>query len=141
MAYKKVLIDTNICLDVVLNREPFAAQAAEIIDRCEKGQFKGMISAHSFDTIYYVLAKEIGRDKAQLAVQLLRKVFAVADVTQQIIDQAIADNWTDLEDAIHYRAALRASCQAIVTRNVNDFKEATIPVLMPDQFISELQRR
>ncbi|MEX0660479.1 MAG: PIN domain-containing protein [Balneolaceae bacterium] len=71
-------------------------------------------------------------------VQILRSVFNVALVNQEIIDKALALNWPDFEDAIHYEAARVAGCQAIVTRNEKDFTGSELPVLSPHQFLKQL---
>lgn len=64
MIYNNVLLDTNVCLDVMLNRQPFAVKAGEIIDRTESGEITGSIAAHSFDTLFYIIEKKSGRKKA-----------------------------------------------------------------------------
>lgn len=138
MTLNKVLVDTNICLDVILNRKPFSSTAAEIIERSETGSFNGMIAAHSFDTLFYVLHKKLGRKRAYQGIAYIREVFDVANITEKIIDEALKLRWTDFEDAIHYRAALETNCDAIVTRNETDFKHAELPVLSPVRFLNEI---
>src|SRR5699024_2833901 len=108
--------DTNICLDVVLSRKPFAVDAAKIVEQAEKRSFTGVLAAHSFDTIFYLLNKSIGQKKAYVGLKALRRAFGVADVTQTVIDAALQLSWPDFEDAIHYQAARAAGCDAIVTR-------------------------
>ena len=139
MTLNRVLIDSNICLDVILNRAPFALKAVEIIQYCEEGHFSGWIAAHSFDTIFYILSKQIGKKKAYKGVHYIRDVFGVASVSEKTIDEALKLKWPDFEDAIHYQAALQVGCDAIVTRNDNDFKNTKLPVLSPFQFLEQLE--
>jgi len=76
--------------------------------------------------------------KAYKGLNLLHKAFGVAAVTQSIIDQAINSKWHDFEDAIHYEAAIASGCDAIVSRNTNDFSCSTLPVLSPAKFLTRL---
>lgn len=138
MTLNKVLIDTNICLDAVLNRHPFATSAAKITEQSEKGLFSGLIAAHTFDTFFYILVKNIGQTKAYRGINALRRAFEVAAIDKTIIDNALDLNWPDFEDAIHYQAAIATDCHAIVTRNKQDFSEGRLPVLSPSQFLEEL---
>ena len=135
MAFKKVLIDTNICIDAVIARKPFAANALHIINLSESGKVEAYVSAHTFDTIFYVLRKKIPVKKCYSLLRELRSVFKVASVSEEVIDAAIHAEWPDFENAIHYQTALAAGCDAIVTRNPNDFHATKIPVISPEQFL------
>jgi|AntRauTorckE6833_2_1112554.scaffolds.fasta_scaffold04710_2 predicted nucleic acid-binding protein len=136
MEINNVLIDTNICLDAVLNRKPFAANALEITERAQMGDFVGAVASHSFDTIFYFLRKDAGIAKAYKGLDILRKAFKVASVTQSVIDKAIGGRWNDFEDAIHYYTARASGCDAIITRNRKDFTESTLPILSPSEFLA-----
>lgn len=140
MATAKVLIDINICLDAILSRKPFAADALELIERSQLGDFGGLIAAHSFDTMFYILNKRIGRTKTNKGLKEIRRAFDVASVTQSIIDEALKFKWDDFEDAIHYYAAKEAGCEAIITRNSSDFKQGELSVLSPIQFLKRLDQ-
>ncbi len=135
----KALIDTNICLDAILDRVPFTDNALKIIEQSQEEKFNGLLSAHALDAIFYITEKLTNQTKAYKGIKELRKAFDIAPVNQQIIDKAIADKWKDFEDAIHYQAALAADCDAVVTRNEKDFSGATIPVYDPVDFLEELR--
>ncbi|MCG2587588.1 PIN domain-containing protein [Rhodohalobacter sulfatireducens] len=138
MVYKNVLLDTKICLDVILDRKPFAVISGEIINKAELGVFSAFVAAHSFDTLFYILENKIGRKQAYVGIEILRNVCLVADVSKLVIDNALKEKWPDFEDAIHYQAALNSGCDAIVTRNPSDFKKASLPVLSPQQFLAKV---
>jgi predicted nucleic acid-binding protein len=138
MTLINVLIDTNVCLDGIFNHEPFAAHALELTERAQRGDFRGFVAAHSFDTIFYVLKKRIGRAKTYKGIKSLRKAYNISPVTENVIDKAIENEWKDFEDAIHYQAAVAAGCQAIITRNEKDFKKTEIPILTPQEFLDQL---
>lgn len=138
MAFKNVLVDTNVCIDAALFRKPFVNDALKIIEASEKGLFTGNLAAHSFDTIFYLLRADFDKTKLYALLDELRKAFDVADVTQSVIDDALALDWPDFEDAIHYEAAINMNCDAIVTRDKSGFKHAELPVLSPVELLDKL---
>lgn len=138
MTFNKILVDTNVCLDVILNRKPYATPAIELIGRTESGDFSGVIAAHAVDTIFYILSKQLGKRKAYEGISIIREAFNVADVTQSAIDNALQLRWPDFEDAVHYQATLQAGCDAIITRNQADFENASLPALSPYEFLEML---
>jgi len=138
MTFKRILIDTNICIDAAIVRKPYVDTALKIINLSDTGEIEVKISAHSFDTIYYVLRKEFSISKRYTLIDELRSVFGVAPVTEQIINRALKLRWKDFEDAIQYEAAIASGCDAIVTRNRSDFQEAELPVLSPIQLLESL---
>jgi predicted nucleic acid-binding protein len=137
MGFKRILIDTNICIDAVIARKPFAANALRIINLSQSGKVEAYVSAHSFDTIFYVLQKKISNQQRYALLRELRSVFNVAAVSEATIDAALQLEWPDLEDAIHYQAAVAVGCDAIITRNPQDFRDASIPVLSAGQILAD----
>lgn len=135
----KVLIDTNVCLDAAMRRGPFAAAATEILSRSESGEYTGFIVAHSFDTIFYLLAKRYSRPDVYTALKGLRKAVRVSTVNEQVIDQALDLNWKDFEDAVQYVSAEQTGCRAIVTRNFGDFIDSKLSVYSPEEFLEQLK--
>ena len=138
MTLAKVLIDTNVCLDAVLRRKPFYSNALKIIEHSQYKGFSGFIAAHSLDTLFYLINNESSKEETYTVLDGFRRAFSVAPVTQAIIDTALDLKWNDFEDAIHYVAAQAAGCDAIITRNQKDFKDADLPVLSPLEFLDRL---
>ena len=139
MASRKILIDTNVCIDAIEGRKPFDFNALKILEYSENRIINGFVSAHSFDTLFYILIQNSPRSNVYSAIDGLRRVVEVAPVTQRIIDEALDLKWPDFEDAIHYRAAVAAGCEAIVTRNPTDFKESDLEIMTPGQLLSEME--
>jgi predicted nucleic acid-binding protein len=135
----RVLIDTNVCLDAALRRGPFAAAATELLSRSESGKYTGFVAAHSFDTIFYLLAKRYSRTNVYKALTGLRKAIRVSPVNEQVIDQALDLNWKDFEDAMQYASAIQTDCQAVVTRNTDDFSGSKLPVFTPEKFLEQFR--
>lgn len=139
MTFKNVLLDTNVCLDAALFRKPFASSALKIFEEAEEKPVSLTISAHTFDTIFYILRRDFSIEKSYELILELRSSSVVGTVNEQTIDQALALKWPDFEDSIHYLTAVQANCDAIVTRDPSGFLEPTIPVLTPLQFLDQLE--
>jgi predicted nucleic acid-binding protein len=129
----KVLFDTNVLLDVLLDRRPFSSVAARLLARVESGELEGLLGATTLTTIHYLLAKEIGNERALKAVRKLLFLFTVAQVDGRVLSLATELPFADFEDAVLHEAARLAGATAIVTRNVGDFGGATLAVEAPDE--------
>lgn len=133
----KVMLDTNIIVDVALERQPFFGNSEAVVSLVEQGQIEGYISASSFGDLFYIIRKEKGRD---LALEFLREIVTfcqVAIVDSTTINMALTVNFRDFEDAIQYSTAVLNRLDAIITRNPGDFP-VTIPrIITPEQLIQE----
>lgn len=128
---KRILLDVNVVLDVLLDRRPFAAAASAVWSAVEQGRAKGLLPAHAVTTIHYLNARKVGPRRAVETTDALLSVFDVAAVDEGALHAALALGWTDFEDAVTVAAARRARCDAIVTRNPRDFKAPPVRVLTP----------
>jgi predicted nucleic acid-binding protein len=133
------LLDINILLDVLGQREPFVADAARIWSDAETGRITGLVSADSFTTIFYLLRRASNPRNAARGIKLLHGLFEVVPVDAQIIALAIDSPVRDFEDAIQYHCAIRGHADCIVTRNLRDYRHAELPVLSPGGFIASLE--
>jgi predicted nucleic acid-binding protein len=134
----KVLLDTNVILDVALERQPFFDDSETIISLVEQRQIEGYICASSFGDLYYIIRKAKGRD---LALEFLREIVTlcqVATVDSNAINMALTINFRDFEDAIKYSTAVLNNFDIIVTRNSSDFPVTTPRIMTPQQLIQEL---
>jgi predicted nucleic acid-binding protein len=132
----KVFIDTNVLLDVFLNRPGLVAASAAVWELAEKESIQGIVSAISFNNIHYIATKYHSKDLANQAMSSIRNCFKTVDMTMQIINQSIDAQWKDFEDAIQYFSALHADADYIVTRNSSDFPREGIAIMTPEDFIS-----
>ncbi len=140
MEFKRILLDTNVCLDAMLDIGDFAADALHILDLSEQKVIEGVISAHCVDTLFYILNQVTSKDSNYNAINALRSIVQIAPVDSRVIDSALSSEWSDLEDSITYHAAQNANCEAIITRNPKDFKNSVIPILSPFEFLEELEK-
>ncbi|GHV89149.1 twitching motility protein PilT [Spirochaetia bacterium] len=136
-----VLIDTNIALDVMLNRVEFYSDSAQILLMSEKRIIDGYISASAITDIYYFIQKEKKDKTVTLShIKALVKMIHIATVTNNEVTQAIALEWDDFEDSIQYTVGESINAQYIITRNPKDYEASTIPVIMPAKFIQLVKK-
>ena len=136
----KVLIDTNVIIDVLAKREPFHETSAQILRLSETGEIAAFISANSVTDIVYILRKYI-LDKSVLifTVQNLLSIVDVADILKTDILRAFELDFTDYEDALQARCAKRIKADCIITRNPSDYANSPVPALTPESFLKDLQ--
>jgi predicted nucleic acid-binding protein len=135
----KVLIDTNIIVDVALERQTFYPESQRILSLAYRQQIEGYISASTVSDLYYIIRKVKGRALTLQFLQGILTFCSVATVDRSVITMAFAANFSDFEDAIQYGTAVASQMDAIVTRNISDFANATeLQILTPDQLIQSI---
>ena len=133
----KVLIDTNIILDVLLDRAPFANEASAIWAACDAGQISGVLAATTLTDIFYIARRATNTATAQIAVGLCLATFAICAIDRAALERAASLPGADFEDNVQLACALNAGLDAIVTRNNRDFGAAPIPVLTPVALLAQ----
>jgi len=131
----KVLFDTNIILDLLLDRQPFSAEAIQLVQNVEIGLIVGYLSATTITTLQYLACKVIGKEKAKVEIKKLLTLFEIAPVNRIVLEKAIQGEFHDFEDAVLYEAGHHQGIQAIVTRNIKDFVKAKISIYTPKQLL------
>ena len=137
----RVMFDTNVVLDLLLDREPFVKEAKILISKVEQGEFVGLLCATTITTIHYLLLKSNGKEGSTEIIQSLLKLFEVASVTRVVLQDALEVNDKDYEDAVLYKSAYHAGANMIVTRDRKGFSKADIPVMNPKEFLALLESR
>lgn len=130
---KRLLLDVNLVLDVLLDRRPHVDVASLVWGAVEEGRAEGLLSAHAVTTIHYLNARVVGPKAARETTEALLSVFGVAAVDDGVLHAAVALRFGDFEDAVTAVAAQRAKCAAIVTRNPRDFRGSPVAVLTPPE--------
>ncbi|HWR73639.1 MAG TPA: PIN domain-containing protein [Nitrospirota bacterium] len=133
---KSVLCDINVMLDIFLKRDPHYAPAARLFSLIEEKKLQGYLSAQSFPTLFYLLSRELKRDKALRVLEKLRIVFRVAAVDEKVIDLSLASAFKDFEDAVQYYSALHVRADCLITRNKGDYRTERLPVMTPEEFLA-----
>ena len=130
----KLLIDTNVVLDVLLRREPFFRTAAEVLNLTQRDEVREYVSASAITDIYYIANKQMkDRDAVRDLLKRLLMIVSVAAVSEREIQNALNLAWGDFEDSVQYSVALLNEMDGIVTRNPSDYQEANIRIWLPEQ--------
>ena len=133
-----ILVDLNVILDVVQNREAHFPASAGVLDEIIHANAIGAVAAHAVTTLYYIVAKYQNRTVANETIDLLLRYFDVIPVGKPELIRARSLNWSDFEDAVVLAAAEAGECSVIITRNVNDFKSTTIATLTPEEYLTSI---
>jgi predicted nucleic acid-binding protein len=135
----KALFDTNVVLDVLLDRRPFSAPATHLFAKLEMAQLGGLLGATTLTTVHYVIAKARGRETASSAVRRLLQLFEIAVVDRQVLELAAGSSFEDFEDAVLHEAGRLGGADFLVTRDPTDFSRASLPVLSPEELLATLE--
>lgn len=134
----KVLLDTNVILDVLADREPFVADSARVLALVEREVVQGLVAAHTVTTLFYLLNRELGLRRTKRALMDLLRLVAVVPVDHDRLLQAMAMSWPDFEDAVQAACAAKAGVDYLVTRNAEDFQGAEVDVVGPPELLTLL---
>jgi predicted nucleic acid-binding protein len=135
---KMAFIDSDVLLDVILGRESFYATSAQILSLPENMGYKCCTSVHTLLNVHYFTKKYLGAKMAKEAIQLLVSQLQIISENLIIVNEAIASEFSDFEDAVQFYAAKSVGADLIITRNIKDYKHSTIPVLTAEQFLRTL---
>lgn len=132
----KVLFDTNVVLDLLFNRQPFAEPAQILFELVESGKIIGYIGATTVTTIDYLLTKSMSYQESLHIINKILKLFEVTPINRLVLEDALVSNFSDFEDAVLYTSAIHCDLQSIVTRDQKGFIKAKIPIYSPIEFIA-----
>ncbi len=138
----KVLFDTNILLDVMLNRQPFVDLSANLVDSVENSIIEGFLCATTITTIDYLISKAHNREKAKAEIKKLLDLFQISEVNKKVLELSINSKFTDFEDAVQYYSAECVHADGLVTRNTKDYKQTQLSIYSPGELwgiIQEIQ--
>ncbi len=135
----RILIDTNVVLDVLMARQPHLDHALAVVALVDAGRVSGVLGATTLTTIFYLLAKAVGVAEARTHVRSLLEVFDVAAVDRAVLVGALDAGFGDFEDGVLHEAATNAGVDAIVTRDGAGFAAASLPVFTPAAFLAAVR--
>ena len=134
----KLLIDANILLDVLQNRENFVRASSMVWKLCETEQAKGYISALTFANLVYIMRKEMDAQRIEEVLHMLSLIFEFAELNDSDLFRAAALQWPDFEDAVQSVTAERIHADYIITRNVRDVSRSKVIAFTPDELLARL---
>jgi predicted nucleic acid-binding protein len=133
----KIFLDTDVALDHLADRQPFAEYSHRLLALAETGELTVCVSSLSFSNLYYLLRKLKGHDAALVLLGKLKLLVHVSAVSESEIEAALSSGFKDFEDAIQYFAAkAEGGVNAIVTRNKADYSTSEITILSPEEFLA-----
>lgn len=134
----KLLIDTNVLLDVLMNREEFVKASSLIWKLCETRQAEGYVSALTFANMVYVMRKEPDPEKILKVLRSLNLIFEFTELTPADLMHAGEIQWDDFEDALQSVTAERIHADYIITRNIKDFRNSRVPAYTPAELLARI---
>lgn len=137
----KILIDTNIVLDHLLDRKPFANAAEWIFAETERGELETYLGATTITTVHYFVTKAFGTKDGKSAIEKLLRLFEIAPINRTILTSALMLKFADFEDAVLHEAAIHVGAQAIITRDIKGFQKADIAVYSSEDFVVSFHSR
>ncbi len=133
---KRVLIDTDVILDFLFDRKPFSENAAKVLSLCESREISGFITSVIISNIYYILRQTSTHEKV---VEKLMQLVSITDILttgREVIIKALNSNFKDFEDALqNYSAEMNGQIDLVITRNVKDFKNSSLGVMTPENYL------
>ena len=136
---KKILVDTNIIIDLIAKREGFYEEAARLFSLADHKKIGLYVSSLSFANAHYILSRQLSDDKTREVLRKLKVLVKIVPLDSIILDKSLNSVFNDFEDAIQYYTAIEASAHIIVTRNLKDFKKSVLPVMTAGQFIKSIK--
>jgi predicted nucleic acid-binding protein len=134
----KILIDTNIVLDLLLERDPFVETAIALFQQIELGNLEGAIAATTITNIFYIIRKTEGRDVTLAAIHRLLIGLQFCNVDRQTVETALSLGLKDFEDSIQLACATLNQLDGIVTRDHQDFMGSNLPIYSPDELLNQI---
>jgi predicted nucleic acid-binding protein len=135
----RVLLDTDVVLDVVLAREPFAQKSAQLFKLHEQGKIDAYMAAITPINVFDITRKLKGADAARLAVELLLMSLAVCPLSHTVLADAYKLPFGDYEDGVQHASATASGLDTIVTRDIDDYKNSTLQIFSPTDFLTKLE--
>lgn len=134
---KKILIDTDVILDFFFDRKPFSENSTTILNLCENKIIEGYVTPVIISNIYYLLRRNAKHEKVIEKLKLLLTILNVLKMDKSTIEKALNSDFKDFEDALQNFSAVNfGEIEAIITRNIKDYKRSEIGVLTPESFVN-----
>ena len=133
-----LLIDTDVLIDFATDRQPFSAQAGRLLDYLERTPGTAFVAWHSISNFYYLVSSEQGKDASRSFLKELVNFVEVAPINTGSLRRALALPMKDFEDAMQVAAALACGAEAIIARNLKDYRHSPIRPLTAEEALSLL---
>ncbi|MFC2090512.1 type II toxin-antitoxin system VapC family toxin [Bacteroidota bacterium] len=137
-----IFLDTDVIIDYLTDRKPFADSSEQIFALIENNKIRGHASSLCFSNLYYLLKQQMSRQKVIALLKSLSEIINIIKVDEDSIHKAIDSDFKDFEDAIQYYSLIDYKrIDAIVTRNIKDYKLSELSVFSPDSFLQSFRNQ
>ena len=133
-----LLIDTNVILDVLINRPEFVKDSSMIWKLCETEQARGCISTLTYANMMYVMRKQLTPQQIEEVFRQLHLIFEFADFSPAVLERAVSKKWKDFEDAVQSATAESVHADYIITRNLKDFTQSRVMAFTPSELLARI---
>lgn len=131
-----IFLDTDVIIDYLTDRQPFAEKAEKVLALIENNKIKGYTSSLCFSNLYYLLRQQFTHYRSVSLLKDLTGLLGILKVDEDIIQSALESNFKDFEDAIQYFTAItHKRLDVIVTRNTKDYRNSKLPVMTPETLV------
>lgn len=138
----KLFVDSDVVIDFFTDREPYVNPASELFELNEQGSIKLYLSAISINNIYYIVRKFLGHKKTLEVIEALTEMTEIIGTTRSEIIQALKNDFSDYEDSVQYSSAITIKgLDAIITRNIKDYKNSSVAVMTPLNFLKMKEKK
>ncbi|MFC2119406.1 type II toxin-antitoxin system VapC family toxin [Bacteroidota bacterium] len=131
----RILVDTNIVLDLLAGRKPFLKYAAKLFTEADQNKIKLYVSALSIANIHYMLSRLKSEKEARKILNKFKVLVSIVALDKKILDLSLSSEFKDFEDAIQYFSALEINAVSIITRNLQNYKTSKIPVQTAEEYL------
>lgn len=132
----KLLLDINVVLDVILEREPWVAESALLLDAAEAGRVTVFVAGHTITTAHYIVSRNASARKAATAVTDIMRIAQIVPIGAEDFAQALVLGMPDFEDAVQAAAAAKVGADFIATRNTKDYRHSPVKPRSPAELIT-----
>jgi len=131
----KVLIDTNVVIDLLAQREPHYNSSAKLFTIANGKKLNAYVSALTIVTTHFIVSRELSETETRKVIRKFKSIVKILDLESRLVDLALDSDFKDFEDAIQFQTAIVNNLDAIITRNKRDFKKSAIPVYTTEEFL------
>jgi|ERR1700744_3558802 len=135
MVYRHLYIDSDVLLDMLLERQPFFEYSQLLLSQSKLNKIKLSTSALVIANINYIASKKLGNIVAREHIKQLTKLIEILPFEKDVVDKALDSYFVDFEDAIQNFIAEKYACEAIITRNIKDYKQSKLPIYTTEQYL------
>lgn len=133
----RILIDTNVLLDYLLEREPFFEDAKAIMKLCADGKMKACIAAHSITNMFFILRKDFNEKERREVLSSLCSIFDIEGIDKAKLVSGLAnEDFSDFEDCLQMECAKAYGADYIVSRNITDYSASEIKAIEPKDYLA-----